>query len=174
MIVVLAGLPGTGKSTLTTALTARMETAILDKDTIRAALFPARFVEYSHAQDDFCMNLMLQVAEYLLARRPDLTVFIDGRVFVHTYQIENVREAATRIGTPFRLIECVCSEETARLRLEHDVQTGAHPARNRDFSLHQRLRSTMDPIPQPKLVIDTDWPLEKCAEAAARYLTEAR
>jgi adenylylsulfate kinase len=174
VIVLLAGLPGTGKSTLAAAISARLEIAILDKDVVRAAIFPAPFVEYSAGQDDFCIRLMLQVAEYLLSRRPHLTVFIDGRVFAHTYQIEQVRDAATRMGTPFRLIECVCSEETARRRLEHDVQTGTHPARNRDFSLYQRVRATMDPISEPKLVVDTDRPIEECAGLAVRYLTEAR
>ena len=68
MIVIMAGLPGTGKSTLARALAQRLPGAVLDKDAIRAALFQPAYVEYSPAQDDFCQEIMLQTAAYLLAK----------------------------------------------------------------------------------------------------------
>ena len=60
MIVIMAGLPGTGKSTLARALAQRLAGAVLDKDEIRAALFAAgtrrvfagagRFLPGDHAE----------------------------------------------------------------------------------------------------------------------------
>ena len=45
-IVALCGLPGSGKSTLATALTARFDLALIDRDALRAELFPdCRFTE---------------------------------------------------------------------------------------------------------------------------------
>jgi len=72
MIVIMAGLPGTGKSTLARALAQRLPGTVLDKDAIRAALFQPPHVEYSLAQDDFCQEIMLQTAAYLLAKDAEL------------------------------------------------------------------------------------------------------
>lgn len=174
MIVMLAGLPGTGKSTLANALAERLHGMILNKDSLRAALFPAPLIEYSTEQDDFCMRIMLQVAGYLLPRNPALTVFIDGRVFAKNYQIADVRNAAGILHTPFHVIECVCGEEAAQQRLQRDVTAGSHLAKNRDFLLYQRLRESMEPVPEPKLIINTENKLDKCVAQAIAYLTGAR
>src|SRR5579859_4702730 len=90
-VVVMAGLPGSGKSTLSKLLSAELNGAVLDKDVIRAALFPGRWTEYSQKQDDFCIEVLLQTAAYLVKKEsPPAFLFIDGRPFAFQYQIENV------------------------------------------------------------------------------------
>jgi predicted kinase len=167
MIVVMAGLPGTGKSTLSRALAAEMGGIVLNKDIVRADLFPAPFVEYSTGQDDFVQDLMDRTAEYLLARHKMLTVFFDGRTFSKTYQIENAVQAAERLGTPWRIIECVCSESVAERRIE---QGRKHPAKNRTIELYRKIREEFEEIVLPKLVVDTGGELELPLEKAREYL----
>ncbi|MGH8964226.1 MAG: AAA family ATPase, partial [Actinomycetes bacterium] len=43
----MAGFPGIGKSTLACALTTRLHAVVLDKDRIRAGLFPPSYVDYT-------------------------------------------------------------------------------------------------------------------------------
>ena len=62
MIVVMRGLPGSGKSALARALAQRMNAVVLDKDAVRAALFPGSTTEYTTAQDDFVIGLTSQAA----------------------------------------------------------------------------------------------------------------
>jgi predicted kinase len=150
--VMLAGLPGTGKSTLARALAKETGGIVLNKDVLRADLFPKEFLEYSTEQDDFVQDLMLRTAEYLLARYPRLTVFFDGRTFSRRYQIERVIETAEKLGTPWRIIECVCPEDVARRRIE---QARRHPAKNRTFELYLKIRGEFEEITYPKLVVDT-------------------
>jgi adenylylsulfate kinase len=168
MLILMAGLPGTGKSTLARALAASCNGVVLDKDEIRSVLFPAALVEYSAEQDDFCQSLMLETAAYLLTRHPDLRVFLDGRTFSRAYQIQTAIARANLLGTPWRIIICVCSDETGRHRLDPAYST--HPAQNRNFDLYRKLQSEFDPIPPPHLVVDTDQPLDDCVKAAQAYL----
>jgi len=164
MIVLMAGLPGCGKTTLARELAARTSGRVLSKDEIRHAVFTPDEIEYSSWQDDFCLELMLRTAGYLLQRNPSRLIFLDGRTFSRRYQIDNVLAAATSRHQPWRILECVCSEETARRRLEGDLASGAHPAGNRNFELYLEVKSRFEAITHAKTVIDTDKPLETCVE----------
>ena len=168
MLVVMAGLPASGKSTIARELARRTGGAVLDKDAVRQALFASTDIEYTAAQDDFVMGLMLQAARYLLEKDRARVVFLDGRTFSRDYQRRQVIDFAEALGTPWRVIECVCSEASARQRLEADVAAGRHPAANRTFDLWERVRASFEPIAGPKAVIDTDRPLEACVADGLR------
>jgi predicted kinase len=173
MIVMMAGLPGTGKSTLARILAQRLSGAVLDKDVIRAALFSPQHIEYSRAQDDFCQQIMLDTAAYLLEKNSSLVVFLDGRTFSLRYQRQRVIEFCSQRRIAWGLLESVCAEPTALGRLLRDVAEQTHTATNRTPELYHQLRQAWEPIDLPKLLIDTDESLDSCAEQAMRYLVGA-
>ena len=166
----MAGLPGSGKTTLCRELASRLSGVVLSKDDIRAALFSPELIEYSSEQDDFCQKVMLETAEYIFGKHPEQRVFLDGRTFSRRYQLEQAVAAAEALKQPWRILECVCSDETARQRLE--AQVGEHPAANRDYELYLRLKREFEEITCPKTVIDTDKPLGTCVELARDALGE--
>jgi adenylylsulfate kinase len=169
MLILMAGLPGTGKSTLSRALAAELGATVIDKDRVRAALFDPRDIEYSTEQDEFCMRVMLKVAGYVFRKDPRRMVFLDGRTFSRGYQLDRAIGYAKAIGQPWRILECVCSDEAARNRLSH---APSHPAANRDFSLYLAVKARFEEITLPKTVIDTDLTLERCMEVAKLSLLE--
>jgi len=170
MIVLMAGLPGTGKSTLARELAQQMKGRVLSKDEFRHSLFKPEEIEYSARQDDFCLQLMLETAGYLLSRDPVKVILLDGRPFSRRYQIENVIAAASSLHQPWRILECVCSEETVRRRLEADANGGSHPAGNRDVQLYFEVKARFEAILHPKTVIDTDRPLATSVQQALAVL----
>lgn len=170
VIVAMAGLPGTGKSTIAGQVAASLPAVVLDKDRVREALFPAALVEYSTRQDDFCMDILLETAAYVLGNTAVQHIIIDGRTFSQEYQVVRVKLWAEALRVPLKWIECVCSGDTARRRLAADVAEGTHLAGNRDFALYLALKARFQPIREPKRVVNTDDDLAACVTQCLAYL----
>ncbi len=170
MIVLMAGLPATGKSTLCRALALELGGGVLDKDIVRACLFSQTDIEYSTAQDDLCVKIMLDAAAFTLRQHPERMIFLDGRPFSRRYQIDQVIQFAEALTQAWRILECVCSSETARERLAGQAAGGRHVADNRDYSLYERVKAEFEAITLPKTVIDTERPLKECIALASSVL----
>jgi adenylylsulfate kinase len=180
MLLAMAGLPGTGKSTVARALKSALERQgqevhILDKDNVRAAIFPKGPVEYSREQDDLCVNVMLQVAAFLLRQAPERVIILDGRTYSHHDQVDAVVYQAQRIPAAVHFVECRCSTATALARLEADTKKGEHPAQNRNGELYYRVSAQAEPLAaEHHLCIDTDQPLEDNVAKVVTYLNGER
>jgi predicted kinase len=164
VIVMMAGLPGTGKSTVAEAAAARLPGAhVLSKDRLRAELFDPERAPYSAEQNDYLLELMLAEASRLLDDGARF-VFLDGRTFSRVDQRERVK----REGRAVRLVECVCAESLALRRIAADK---GHPAVDRDAALYARVKAQWEAVSEPRLVIDTGLPLGDCVGRVVRWLT---
>ena len=110
---------------------------------------------------------MLKVAGWIFRKDPTRRIFLDGRTFSHAYQLKRATGYAEAIGQPWRILECVCREETARERLVTDRE---HVAENRDFSLYLEVKARFEEVTLPKTVIDTDLPMDLCVRTASAAL----
>jgi adenylylsulfate kinase len=171
MLIAMAGLPGSGKSTLAACLERRLGAVVLDKDRVRAALFPPRVLDYSAEQDDIAMAAVFQAAAAILRADRRRAVVLDGRTFLRPGQVRSLLDLAASVGEPARVIECVCDDAAARERLERDRARGSHPAGNRTFALYESLKAAAEPITAPRLVLDTGkLSLAECVRRCLDYL----
>ena len=67
MLIAMAGLPGSGKSTAAAYLAERLGAVVLDKDRVRAALFPPPVLDYSAEQDEITMAALYRAAAAILS-----------------------------------------------------------------------------------------------------------
>lgn len=169
----MAGLPGTGKSTLARAVAARAGGVVLDKDRVREALFPGALTDYTREQDDLCVRAMLEAAAYLTrtdgtAHRTVAHIFIDGRTFSRHVQIDEVIAAAERAGARWRIVQVTCSDAVAEERLSR--KDPENPATNRDMTLYRQVKAGFEPIGYPKLEVDTTEGVDAVVEDVCRWL----
>ena len=158
--VLLAGPPGSGKSTLAQTLATHFSGHVLNKDTIREAIFGPNQVAYTVEQDDLVHDFMIAAAQSLWQSNPNLWIFFDGRAYSRAYQRH-------RVPTHYTIL-CCASDETIRRRL-----LKPHPAKNRTWALYETIRDNFEPLTEPHLTINTDQPLSQYLQQAITYLTAA-
>jgi len=167
--VMLAGLPATGKSTLARQLAQHLDRcAVLDKDRVRAALFPAPMTDYTTAQDALCIRAMIEAATYMTSHTLAQFVIFDGRTFSKKAQIEEVISAAEAAGAAWRILHLTTSDEAAEARLR--APDPDHPAANRDAALYHRVKAVFEPIEREKLDLNTSNGVDSVVKPALDWL----
>jgi len=136
MIVVMAGLPGTGKSTIGEVIAARLGVGIVSVDPIESAILRA----------GIDADQPTGLAAYLVAEMSAETIVSSGRgVLVDAVNAVNpAREQwvnlAERQGEPLRFIEVICSDvELHRTRLENRNRGLTHLAETTWHAVEQSL-----------------------------------
>ena len=123
-VVALCGLPGSGKSTLAGFLCERFKLAGINRDRLRAELFPhCRFtdVEKRAANQAVLQHLTRHCAA-------GESALVDGMTLARASEREALKRIALGHGFRFVLLWLDCPVETAVVRVEHQ----AHLAQDRD------------------------------------------
>ncbi len=113
IIIVLAGLPGAGKSSLAARLADRSGYSILSRDTIKRALFGK--LNVSPAQNDHAFSVLLDTLPTVLNYAPG--VIVDGLPFSRVGQAESVEAVAMAHGALSLTFLLDCDTQTAMERL---------------------------------------------------------
>ena len=170
ILLAFAGLPASGKSAVASRLHQALDSVLLDKDQVREFFFQ-QHVDYTDVQNDLCIDLMYQAAEYLMSSPQPPLVIIDGRSYSKRVQIDALKSTALRSRCRLCIVECICSADTAKTRLAQDQ--GIHPARDRDYAMYMRSKAAAEPILEPRLTLDTDrWTADECCQQTLNYLAK--
>lgn len=159
-LVVFAGLPGTGKSSLARAAARELRAVYLDKDTIKDCVIAvAREMKIEQGLDlagpaSYELLVVLARDNLSLSR----SVVLDSPAGYRQFR-EKVSELAKARRANLKLIECVCTDE---LLLRQRVEEGGRelpPYRARDWADYQSNRARFEGLTERRLVVDTAEPL---------------
>ncbi|MFE9802978.1 AAA family ATPase [Streptomyces goshikiensis] len=165
MIVALGGRPRTGKTALARALAQAIPGILLDKAELRRVLFP-KLATTSPEQNDRLNEWLLQAAVWHLETIPGSVVVLDGRPLTRLRDVEALRRFAYGIGHALHIVECVCPIDVSVARA--DARAAASQDRDPIADLSQE---AADPIPEPKIVVDTLLPPARCLGVAIEGIT---
>jgi len=169
VLVIFRGLPGTGKSYIVRHLVERRpDLLVLSRDVLRSALFP--HPTFSDEEKALVDGLVAAMAGWLTGRGKD--VVIDGAALSSAAGVEQLVEAAKSRGAEARVVECVCSQETALARIKADE--GSHLAGDRGEALYFKVKARFEPVPYPSLTVDTERGLDPNMEAVLAFLETGR
>ncbi len=148
MLILICGLPGTGKSTIAMRLAGRLRASLLRTDVVRKRLFPSP--TYTEEEKELVYKVTFLIAEYLL--RAGVCVIIDGTFYRRSLR-RMVYQVAERAGVRTVVIECTAPEQVVRRRMER--RRGRNLPTDADFTVYLRIREQWEPLQRERIVVDT-------------------
>jgi adenylate kinase family enzyme len=167
-LVLLAGMPGVGKTTLALALSQIWDWPVNDKDRLQSPLLTGGVS--SELAGPASYTLMLEIAHDLLVTQ-HFSVILDspGRF---PFVFERLKEMTKEVGARLKVIQC---EEAPRLLSNQRLTSReARPSQWRgDAGLSdEEERLMFAHLPTHRLVLDTSLPCEDCLALACTYLRQ--
>ena len=167
VLIMISGLPGTGKSFLARKIAERLPVVIVETDRVRKILFPEP--TYASAESAWVHRVAHAVTEKLLR---------SGRRVIHDatnlseWHRELVYRVADRSGARLVIVQTVAPEPVIRERLDRRQQhRGKLTFSDADWPVYEMLKREVDPVRRTHLVIDTTRDMD---HAVARILRAAR
>lgn len=160
-LIVVCGLPGVGKTTVSETFVDRTGGRLLRTDVVRKELYDDP--EYTDEETSRVYDEILTRAGRLL--RDGETVVVDG-----TFQNEDFRTAAVETGrsadAEVRFVKVECAESVVRERIRR--RNGDHS--DADFEVHQMFRETYDPLSVDHATVDNSAERDATREQVERLL----
>ena len=164
VMVLLSGLPGTGKSYFARQMASRCPIVILESDAIRKELFPKP--TYETAEHARTFSALHRITEELL--RQNISVLIDA-----TNLIERNRKVLYNIAEGCRakliLVSITAPSHVVRKRLEQRGRSdGREDKSDAGWDVYLKLEPSMEPIVREHYVVDTSGDTQQVMEQVAQ------
>ena len=165
MIIIVFGLPGTGKSFFSRHLADEIGAAYLNTDIVRGEL-NLQGLYTPQSKRRVYDRLLLQAGQKRMKYK---NVIVDG-----TFQRRNARrrfsERASQWKQPVRFIEMRSTDRTVRKRISEEREYS-----EADFKVYRQIKYNFEKMERPHLVLQSDaLSLEEMINKAKAYIHEER
>lgn len=163
MLIIVTGLPGTGKTTFAMALANKLHVHHLNTDMIRDAL--GKRQQYDDQTKALIYREMRRhTYRYLAAGE---SVVVDGTFYRADVRAPFV-DLTSELGIPLEWIELQAAEEVIKERVSKD-----RPYSEADFEVYQAIKSVFEPLPSPRLSLRSDiHPVDQLVDQAEDHLEQ--
>ena len=161
MIIIICGLPGTGKTFLSNKLSQYVNAAVLSTDKLRKELFGKP--TYAPWERALIYDVLFLLAKYL--HSSGINCILDGTFNMEKSRSE-VKELLNLTNDQIHIIECICPEDMiiTRLLLRKDDYSDAN------VSIYLKMKKIYEPVRQKHISINTTKPIDKNIEKILQYI----
>ncbi len=159
MLIIIYGLPATGKTTIAKELSKRIRAEHLDTDIIRKELIKSP--KYTYEEKLLVYNIIALLTKYLLKYT---NVIVSG-TFYKEFLREKFINIAREMNKRYYLIECVASENEIRKRMEHSREYS-----DADYNVYLMLKKEFEETKYERLRINTENPLHENIKLIMNYI----
>ncbi len=171
-LVLMAGLPGTGKSTLSLAVGRALGWPVVDKDIFDGLLRTAGIS--GEAAVSLAYTLMFALARDLLSEQR-LPVILDCPA-AYPARVEEAGELARSAGARLKVILCLADRDTRNERMARPVPCASrewrHPARRRPSDVEGDGREQFHHLPPGAFLVRTTRPQAELVADVVAYLRD--
>lgn len=155
MLILICGLPATGKSTVARRLSKALGAEVLRTDIVRREIIDAP--SYTEEEKALIYRVVFLMARYLI--KNDVNVIIDGTFYRDSLR-KQAQEIARKQGKRFFLVETRCPEDIVLKRLEKRKKNLRSPS-DADVDVYYKIKGLFEPIEEDHLIIDTGWNIKE-------------
>ncbi len=149
VLVVVSGLPATGKSYFSSRLAERLPLVILESDALRKTLFSSP--SYSSKESSQLFRAIHLLVERLLKR--GISLILDATNLSERYR-EYLYSIADRLDVKLVLVRVEAPPEVVRERLESRLENSGSKS-DADWAVYRRMKSSVQKIHRNHYAVDT-------------------
>jgi len=162
MLIVVYGLPGTGKSAVANVIAKKTKAVILRTDVIRKRLFLRP--TYERWEKALVYKTMFLIADCLSKFKSPCIL---DAVFPRNLSRKFAKEIAEKNKVPIFFVECICDENVIRQRME--TRTKKKEMSDANFEIYLKLKKEWEPNKYKHFIIDTTDGSEEAAEIFLKH-----
>jgi predicted kinase len=164
MLILICGLPATGKSTVARRLAKALGAEVLRTDIIRKGLI--KNPKYTEEEKEQVYGTIFLLADYLI--KADVNVIIDGTFYRERLR-KRAREIAKKRGKRFFLIETCCPEDIVLKRLEGRKRNLRSPS-DADVDIYYKIKGIFEEIEGEHIEIETGWNIREAVRDVVKKI----
>jgi predicted kinase len=163
-IIVVSGLPGTGKSYFCRRLAERLPFLILESDALRKLLFPTP--SYSASESSRLFRTIYYLIEELLGK--GVPVILDATNLEERHR-ERIYNIAERLNARLIMVRVEAPPELVQKRLQaRAVKKNTEDSSDADWTVYQKMKTTVQQISRNHFTVDTSRDITPVLEKIVR------